>query len=227
LGLKYGTTHPSRRDQAIRKDWERKNDGRPPDTTKELLKSIKKSPTKKSTTKKPPTTRSSIRKPPTAKPSITKPPTAKSSITKPPTIKLPTTKSSIRKSPIKESRAWLYIQKNLHQDGIRLLTDHSYQSYPWNGIASCWLDASLEALFFCYLHNPQKYEEIFGCLEVDNPLEQLVYHMSTRLQYYDTTDTIPRLQEDLVSLRDTFTTLIFLDISQESNPLILIILNLN
>jgi hypothetical protein len=191
----------------MKKDWERKNDGRPPDTTKELLKSTKKSPTKK--------------------PSERKPSTTKASTTEPPATKSSTKKSSTTKPPTKEIRPWTYIQKNLRHDGIRLLKDHSYQSYPWNGMASCWLDASLEALFFCYLHNPQKYEEISADLGVDNPLEQLEYHLSTRLRYYDTTETIPSLQEDLVLLRDNFATLASLDISQQSDPLVLIILNLN
>jgi hypothetical protein len=210
LGRISVQTHPSRRDQAIKRNWERKNDGRPPDTTKELLKATTKSPTKNPSIS------------PTRKPSITEPP-----ITKPSATESSATKSSATKPPTKKIRPWLYIQKHLHQDGIRLLTDHSYQSYPWNGSASCWLDASLEALFFCYLYNPQKYEEISADLRVDHPLEQLEYHMSTRLRYYDTTETISRLQEDLVSLRDEFAAIAFLDISQQSNPLVLIILNLN
>jgi hypothetical protein len=146
---------------------------------------------------------------------------------KSPPKKSPPKKSSEKSINSKEQRPWLYIQKQLHQDGIRLLRDHSYQSYPWNGIASCWLDASLEALFFCYLHNPQKYEEISEGLSVSSPLEQLEYHMSTRLQYYNTTETIPSLQEDLVFLRDNLAALITLDISQQSNPMVIFIWKLN
>ena len=45
------------------------------------------------------------------------------------------------------SRPLRYMKQQLHTDGIRLYMDSSFQSYPHNGHASCWVDSTLEAIF--------------------------------------------------------------------------------
>ena len=71
------------------------------------------------------------------------------------------------------------MQKQLHCDGLWLFRDNTYQSYPWNSTASCWLDASLEALFFCYIHNCEIYDEVLSSkIHILSEVEQLEYHMT-------------------------------------------------
>lgn len=182
IAVKYGTTHPSRRDKAMKQNLsDKSNDGRAPDSNKALA-----------------TAEKARRKALAA--------TAKAE------------KAASKKlADSKDKRRWLYMQKELHQDGLRLYRDGSYQSYPWNGKSSCWLDASLEALFFCYLYCREKFEDTMNLLpEVD----QLVYHMSRRMRAYNSKETASDLQTELSKLRDDLALLLDLDIHLDSNPLV-------
>ena len=114
------------------------------------------------------------------------------------------------------------MQKQLHCDGLWLFRDNTYQSYPWNSTASCWLDASLEALFFCYIHNCEIYDEVLSSkIHILSEVEQLQYHMTCRMQAYNVKETVADLQNELVSLRNEFAILASLsDLSKPANPLV-------
>lgn len=177
IALTYGTTHPSRRDKTIIRNLpDAKNDGRAPDTTRELIQS---------------------------------------------NMSKQSADSKVKKRDPKNKRPWLYLQKQLHHDGLRLYRDSSYQSYPWNGTASCWFDASLEALFFCYLYSSTKFENTMdSMIQLIPEIEQISFHMSSRMQAYKLKETISDLQIELFKLRDQLAVLLNLDLSQQSNPLV-------
>jgi len=127
-----------------------------------------------------------------------------------------------------------YMLKALHYDGFRLYRDGSYQSYPWNGTASCWLDSSLEALFFCFIHCPESFHDAFqalgeelksirkgpGSVLVLGPSE-IVWHMEQRLAAYGKCNLTSELQQELYDLRDGFAAVSDLDsLDKYSNPLV-------
>ena len=51
-------------------------------------------------------------------------------------------------------------------------------------------------------------------------IEQISFHMSSRMQVYKLKETISDLQIELFKLRDQLAVLLNLDLSQQSNPLV-------
>ena len=104
----------------------------------------------------------------------------------------------------------------------------SYQSYPWNGKASCWFDSSLEALFSCYLHSPEMFEDAFETLSKQTPgsdlnfpsLETIPHHMISWLSSYRVHEITSELQTEISKMRNDLAVLLNLDIDQEASPLV-------
>ena len=114
-----------------------------------------------------------------------------------------------------------YMRPELHADGIRLFKDHSIQCYPWNGSSSCWVDSSLEALFFCFLHMGPKFTRSALRFSAASPkLRILSDHMQKRMKIYETVDAIPEMQMQLANLRDQFASDLGLDILEDNNPMV-------
>ena len=195
VASKYGTTHPSRRDKAMKR-----NGGRAPDSIKALA--AAKEATKKADEK-------------AAKKALVD---ADRASKKALAIAKKEEKAALQKLARSENkRPWLYMQRELHRDGLRLYRDSSYQSYPWNGKSSCWLDASLEALFFSYLYCREQFEDTMKLLQ---EADHLAFHMSYRMQAYILKETAPDLQTELSELRDNLAILLDLDIHVYSDPLV-------
>ena len=164
LKSKHGTTHPSRKNKATHDTIQ--NDGRAPDTTKQLIKPQK-------------------------------------------------------PQPPRSSPPFRYMKKQLHVDGIRLYSDSSFQSYPHNGHASCWVDSTLEAIFWCTLHLGRRFRD--ACTEYSEKSAHLLHlsqHMSMRLKAYENINTIPELQVEIYKLRTNISEELSLTIEQMNNPLV-------
>ena len=212
VAAKYGTTHPSRRDKAFKRNLpDKSKDGRAPDSNKALAAAEK--ATKNADAK-------ALKKALAADEKATKKALADAdrASKKALAIAEKAEKAALQKlARSEDKRPWLYMQRELHRDGLRLYRDGSYQSYPWNGKSSCWLDASLEALFFSYLNCREKFEDTMKLLpEVDH----LAFHMSRRMRAYNLKETVPDLQTELSELRDNLAILLDLDIHVDSNPLV-------
>ena len=204
IAVNYGTTHPSRRDKAMKQNLsDKSNDGRAPDSNKALA-----------------TAEKARRKALAADEKAAKKALAEANRASKKALAATAKAEKAASKKLADSKdkcRWLYMQKELHQDGLRLYRDGSYQSYPWNGKSSCWLDASLEALFFFYLYCLEKFENTMNLLpEVD----QLVYHMNHRMRAYNSKETASDLQTELSKLRDDLALLLDLDIHLDSNPLV-------
>jgi hypothetical protein len=212
VAAKYGTTHPSRRDKAMKRNLpDKSNDGRAPNSNKALAAAEK--TTMKADAKASKSALAADEK--AAKKALAD---ADRASKKALAIAKKAEKAVLQKlARSEDKRPWLYMQRELHRDGLRLYRDGSYQSYPWNGESSCWLDASLEALFFSYLNCRDKFEDTMNMLpEVDH----LAVHMSRRMQAYNLKETAPDLQTELSELRDNLAILLDLDIHVDSNPLV-------
>jgi hypothetical protein len=113
------------------------------------------------------------------------------------------------------------MRKQLHPNGIRIFTDLSAQSYPWNETASCWFDSSMEALFFCFLHLQKRFKDAMIEYQQEVPdLFKLSEHMVSCLDLYQSVDSIPELQNTLFDLRNKTATSLQLDLSTQSHPLV-------
>ena len=107
--------------------------------------------------------------------------------------------------------------------GIRMNIDWSFQSYPWNEEASCWIDASLEALFFCRLQlGKTRFTHAIEDYQTISPnLFKLSEQFSLRLEYYQTRETLPELQTALYCLRNDIAKQLSLDTMKQNNPMVL------
>jgi len=121
----------------------------------------------------------------------------------------------------KSSKPFQYLRNELHPDGLRLFTDWSFQSYPWNGKSSCWFDTGMEAMFFCFLHCPDQMQsklKQYGTTSLD--FSFLLSHIITRLEVYKLAQDIPALQEKLFELRNQLALELGLNLLQDSNPVV-------
>ena len=114
------------------------------------------------------------------------------------------------------------MKPDLHAAGIRLLRDHSIQCYPWNGSSSCWVDSSLEALFFCFLQMgmPRFTKSVQCFFDATPKLQILSEHMQARLHIYETAETIPIMQNQVADLRDQLASDLNLDTMEDNNPMV-------
>jgi hypothetical protein len=135
--------------------------------------------------------------------------------------------SQIPKSvmPSNLSRQWQYMRPQLHQDGIRLILNNSFQSYPWNGSASCWFDTSMEVLFFCSLHmSKTRFRILLSENEATVPqLGHILEHIEARKQAYESVESIWELEKKLRDLRDGTADRLHLDLFDQKHPLVLIV----
>jgi len=124
--------------------------------------------------------------------------------------------------PSKPLIPFQFMKPDLHAAGLRLLRDHSIQCYPWNGSSSCWVDSSLEALFFCFLQMgmPRFTKSVQRFSDASPKLRILSEHMQARLRIYETAETVPTMQNQLADLRDQLASDLNLDTMEDNNPMV-------
>ena len=214
----YGSTHPSRKDKLKWRLSEKdSNDGRPPNSNDTLSAVAKLSATADKAKLK-----AEKSKQKQAALAVKKHAAAEKKAA-----------AIVRKEAIKAvGTPFRYMLKALHYDGFRLYRDGSYQSYPWNGTASCWLDSSLEALFFCFIHCRESFCDAFRALgeELKSTRKdsgsglgpgEIVWQMERRLLAYEECEITSELQQKLYELRDGCAAVSDLESLEEySNPLV-------